>query len=164
MSPGPRPTSIPSSILIHQAASPEQTWPENWGLCPFGGAGAPFNTMWPGPRPTCIPSGIVIHPAVWPQQIWAENWGLLYPSFFMAALRSRCGHYISILWFLSSFSFFFSSPIISAVADWCGLSANLECRSEMCCTRLAGNTGRKIMQKIAICAPLHEFVGLNLLN
>jgi len=22
-------------------------------------------------------------------------------------------------------------------------SANLECRSEMCCTRLAGNTGRK---------------------
>jgi len=26
---------------------------------------------------------------------------------------------------------------------WCGLSANLECRSEMCCTRLAGNTGHK---------------------
>jgi len=26
---------------------------------------------------------------------------------------------------------------------WCGLSANLECRSEMCCTRLAGNTGCK---------------------
>jgi len=26
---------------------------------------------------------------------------------------------------------------------WCGLIANLECRSEMCCTRLAGNTGRK---------------------
>jgi len=26
---------------------------------------------------------------------------------------------------------------------WCGLSANLGCRSEMCCTRLAGNTGRK---------------------
>jgi len=26
---------------------------------------------------------------------------------------------------------------------WCGPSANLECRSEMCCTRLAGNTGRK---------------------
>ena len=25
----------------------------------------------------------------------------------------------------------------------CGLSANLECRSEMCCTRLAENTGRK---------------------
>jgi len=26
---------------------------------------------------------------------------------------------------------------------WCGPSANFECRSEMCCTRLAGNTGRK---------------------
>jgi len=37
---------------------------------------------------------------------------------------------------------------------WCGLSVNLECRSEMCCTRLAGNTERK---KIAICTPLHNF-------
>ena len=27
--------------------------------------------------------------------------------------------------------------------QWCGPSANLECRSEMCCTRLAGNIGRK---------------------
>ena len=26
---------------------------------------------------------------------------------------------------------------------WCGLSANLGCRSETCCTRLAENTGRK---------------------
>ena len=26
---------------------------------------------------------------------------------------------------------------------WRGHSANLECRSEMCCTRLAENTGRK---------------------
>jgi len=26
---------------------------------------------------------------------------------------------------------------------WCGLSANLERTSEMCCTRLAENTGRK---------------------
>ena len=26
---------------------------------------------------------------------------------------------------------------------WCGLSANLGCRSEACFTRLAGNTGRK---------------------
>jgi len=46
--------------------------------------------------------------------------------------------------------------LISAVADWmsyfhtwCGLSANSGCRSEMCCTRLPGNTRRK---KIAICA------------
>ena len=49
------------------------------GLCPFGGAGSTFNTMWPGPRPTFVPSGILIHPAVWPQQTWAENWGGLCP-------------------------------------------------------------------------------------
>ena len=28
-------------------------------------------------------------------------------------------------------------------STWCGLSANLGCTCEMCCTRLAGNTGRK---------------------
>jgi len=47
---------------------------------------------------------------------------------------------------------FFIPSLISAAADWmsipyfhtwCGPSANLECRSEMCCTRLAGYTGRK---------------------
>jgi len=46
--------------------------------------------------------------------------------------------------------------LISAVGDWmstiyfhtwCGLSANLECRSEMCCTLLAENTGRKKVAK-----------------
>jgi len=30
---------------------------------------------------------------------------------------------------------------------WCGLSANLECRPEMCCTRLAENAGRKNVAK-----------------
>jgi len=33
----PRPTSIPSSILIHPAVWPQQTWAENWGLYPFWG-------------------------------------------------------------------------------------------------------------------------------
>ena len=31
----------------------------------------------------------------------------------MAALRSRCGHYIFVLWFLVSIYFFYSSPILS---------------------------------------------------
>jgi len=53
--------------------------------------------------------------------------------------HSRCGHYILQLWFLS---FFFCFPrLFSAVGEeclrhfhtWCGPSANLECRSEMCC-------------------------------
>ena len=34
-------------------------------------------------------------------------------AIIMTALRSRCGHYIFVLWFLSSFLF-----LISAVADW----------------------------------------------
>ena len=34
---GPRPTSIPSDILIHAVIWPQQIWAENWGLCPFGG-------------------------------------------------------------------------------------------------------------------------------
>ena len=68
-SPGPRPTSIPSGMLIHAAIWQQQIWAENWGLCPFRGAGAgsPSNTMWPGPRPTCMSSFILIHPTVWPQ-------------------------------------------------------------------------------------------------
>ena len=50
------------------------------------------------------------------------------------------------------FLLFFFPRLISAVEQsgclpyfytWCGLSANLECRSEMCCTWLAENTGRK---------------------
>ena len=35
---------------------------------------------------------------------------------------------------------------------WCGLSANLECRSEMCCAWLAENTGRKKRAKNSPCA------------
>jgi len=52
---------------------------------------------------------------------------------------------------VSFFYLFFIPRLISAVGDWmfpcfhtwCGLSANLEWRSETCCARLAENTGRK---------------------
>jgi len=68
-SPGPRPSSIPSGILIHAAIWPRQIWAENWGAVPLWGgvAGSPSNTMWPGPRPTCMPSFILIRQTVWPQ-------------------------------------------------------------------------------------------------
>jgi len=54
-------------------------------------------------------------------------------GFIMAVLWNRTGRYIFILWFF--LSFFFSSPILSRRTvpyfhTWCGLSANLECRSE----------------------------------
>jgi len=69
-SPGPRPISIPSGILIHPAIWPKQIWAENWGeAVPLQrrGGGSPSNTMWPGARPTCKPCLILIHPTVWPQ-------------------------------------------------------------------------------------------------
>jgi len=50
---------------------------------------------------------------------------------------------------------FFIPRLISAATDWMSTillhmawpSANLECRSEICCTRLAANTGRKKVAK-----------------
>ena len=75
----------------------------------------------------------------------------------MAALCNRAGHYIFAVWFhlSSSSSFFFSSPNLSGrrldvyptSAPGVTLYANLECRSEMCCARLAANTGRKKIAK-----------------
>ena len=36
ISPGPRPTSVPSGILTHPAVWPQRTWAENWECCvPF---------------------------------------------------------------------------------------------------------------------------------
>jgi len=76
---------------------------------------------------------------------WQHRCGII-----MAALRSRCRHYIlPCNFFLSIYlllSFFYSSPNLSGRTldvyhTLCSLSANLECRSEMCCTRLARNTG-----------------------
>ena len=93
--------------------------------------------------------------------------------FFMVALCNRTDHYIFILWLLLSslwppyviggplyfcpvvsfffylllLSSFFSSPNLSGrrsdVYTWRGPSVNLECRSEMYCTRLAANAGPK---------------------
>jgi len=69
----------------------------------------------------------------------------------MAALWNRAGHYIFALWFLSFFFLLlFSWPNLSGRrldvyhTSTDGVPcANLECRSEMCGTRLAGNAGRK---------------------
>jgi len=52
--------------------------------------------------------------------------------------------------------------------EWCGLSANLECRSEMCCTRLAEYTGRTTLSgctfapKACIDNPRKNFLNSNI--
>jgi len=66
----------------------------------------------------------------------------------MAALRSRCGHYIFALVVSSIYLLLFcflaqSQPSQIGCLPWCDLSANLGCRFETSCTRLAENTGRK---------------------
>jgi len=90
----------------------------------------------------------------------------------MAAICNRACHYILScgFFFLSSSCFFFAYSQPSQIRclpyfhTWCGPSANLGCRSETCCMRLAGNAGRKKSPKIAICPPSHSFVGTHLRN
>jgi len=64
----------------------------------------------------------------------------------MVALWNRADHYIFILWFLSSIYLLLS---FLALSQWphIGCLPSLECRSEMCCTRLAENTGHKKVAK-----------------
>ena len=77
-----------------------------------------------------------------------------------AILFSSCGFFFLLL----SFFLVYSQPshigCLPYFHTWCGLSANLRCMSETCCTRLAENTGRKNRQKFAIWAPSRKFVGL----
>ena len=76
-----------------------------------------------------------------------------------AFVMAWAGHYIFALWFLLLLFFLFFLAYNSQMSHiellpyfhtWCGLSANLECMSETCCTRLAENklTRRKKSPKI----------------
>ena len=83
--------------------------------------------------------------------LWENNRSLL----IMAALCNMAGQAIiflpcRFLFYLSIFLLFFlaySQPsqigCLPYFHTWCGLSSNLGCWSETCCTRLAENTGRK---------------------
>jgi len=71
-------------------------------------------------------------------------------------ISSTCPHNMVIFGpLVLSFSFFFflalsQPPQIGCLPyfhTWCGLSANLRCRSETCCSWLAENTGRKKVGK-----------------
>ena len=67
----------------------------------------------------------------------------------MAALCNGTGHFIFAM--VSSFYLFFSPSLVrrrlGVSHTWRGLSADLRCRSETCCTRLAENTGCKNLPK-----------------
>ena len=96
----------------------------------------------------------------WNRPIGLQSLGLcvflVVSWFFMAALCNMASHYIFALCFLLSifFCLLFSSPNLSRrrldvyhTSRWCGCSANLECRSEICCARLAANAGPKKVAK-----------------
>ena len=99
-------------------------------------------------------SGLMIVGTTTIRSNWLSLRAFTFITFTMVALWNSADHYIFALWFLLSFSFFLSffPRLISAVGDWmclpyfhtwCGLSANLGCRSETCYTRLPENTGSK---------------------
>jgi len=89
----------------------------------------------------------------------------------MAALRSRCGHYIFALWFLL-LSFFYISPNLSRRnLDVCHTSVHgvASVRIQNAGLKCAARGSLKIQdakyrQKSAIWAPSHNFVGLYLRN
>jgi len=86
----------------------------------------------------------------------------------MAALRSRCGHYTFALWFLLLLSFFFSSPILRRRRlDVCHTSTHALVRIWDAGLKRTARGSLKIqdaqnLQKFAIWAPSHNFVGLYL--
>jgi len=47
---------------------------------------------------------------------------------------------------------------LSYFDTWCGPSANLECRSETCCARLAGNAGPKRSPSGHHCTTLSSYI------
>jgi len=88
---------------------------------------------------SCKPADTLVMAAVWNRAMFLPC-GFFYLLSFFPRLMSAIADWLSIPYFYT----------------WCGLSANLGCRSEMCCTLLAGNAGvqdAKMTQKIAISAP-----------
>jgi len=100
--------------------------------------------------------------------IWYRQVLYVLHLFIIAALRSRCWHSISPLWFLLFFFLFFSSSILSGcrldvyhisthgVALVRIYNARLKCLLHA--TRWKYRT-QKLRKKIAICAPSHNIVG-----
>ena len=104
MWPGPRSTSVPSGILIHPAVWPQYSWAKNWvGPCPFF-----LGEL--GPHRTQSHLGIVLFISFF--LFGAHVRAVFLPlspasTLVMVALCNRADHYIFMLWFVLSSSFFF---------------------------------------------------------
>jgi len=88
MSPGTRPTSIPSDIFIHPVVWPQQTWAENWGAVPFFEELGPYLTLCGVGRgqPPCRVSPGSIQPFGHNRQ--GPKFGVLCPHFWGAGSPS----------------------------------------------------------------------------
>ena len=60
-----------------------------------------------------------------------------------ASIFLSCGFFFFLLLFFLTYSQPSEIGYLPYFHTWCSLSVNLECRSEMCCTRLTENTGCK---------------------
>jgi len=68
---------------------------------------------------------------------------LLWPPYVMGQTIKFVSCCFSFLLFFLACSQLSEIGSLPYFHTWCGLSANLECKSEMCCKRLSENTGRK---------------------
>jgi len=146
-------------------------WGQQWVIVPGWGQCLGFPSLlwqcWLASRPSMWPERMCGHACFYKTCYDAYNTTIKWRT-LMAALWNRAGCYIFVLWFL--FSFFphlylaVTYWMSTTFQTWCGLSANVKCRSEMCCTRLTEIQDTNNRQKFAICSPPHNFVGLCLRN
>jgi len=83
--------------------------------------------------------------------------GMYSTAWCLKIIIMAANYIFALLFLLPSFFFFISFFLACSQPSkigclpyfhtWSGLSANLGCKSEMCCTQLAENTGRKSRQK-----------------
>jgi len=84
-----------------------------------------------------------------------------------AIIFCSCSFFLHSSFFLSFFLAYSQRSEIGCLQyfhTWCGLSANLECRYEMCWCGSLKIQDATITPIIAICAPSHKFVRLYLCN
>jgi len=113
--PGPRPTSMPSFILIHPTVWPHFTdVTDRTGQIDNGtiGEGKPFYNGRPKKQCNLLSQVLKYNVCTW-SRMGSCNWfSYSLVIVIMVALCNRAGHYIFILWFLLLSFFFFSSPIL----------------------------------------------------